>query len=140
MMDQNACSALLKQLHDEMEKNANNAMREDGVTMAQCGALLMLDGASEKQLPLKELEQQLRVAQSTAAGIVARLQKKGLVEGCRSFDDKRIKMVRITPQGMEVCQHAQQNMKQAEESLLAGLTETERGIFLSLLKKVRDTL
>lgn len=140
MTDQNTCGALIKQIHDELEKNANNAMRAHDITMAQCGALLILNGASEKQMTLKELERMLHVAQSTAAGIVTRLEQKGLVEAFGSLGDKRIKMIRITPQGVECCQCAELDMEQAERSLLSGLTTTEQGIFLSLLKKVRDTL
>lgn len=140
MIDQNSCGALLKQIHDELEKNGNHAMRAYGITMTQCSALMILNGTEEKQLSLKELERALHVAQSTAAGIVTRLQQKGLVEGCRSFDDKRMKMIQITPKGIEVCQHAQQGMEQEEKALLSGLTETEREIFLSLLRKVRETL
>ena len=82
----------------------------------------------------------MHVAQSTAAGIVARLEQKNLVEGFGSADDRRIKMVRITPLGEQCCQRAEQNMQQAEKALLSGLTQTEQDIFLSLLKKVRDTL
>jgi len=140
MIDQNSCGTLIKQIHDEMEKNANNDMRAHDLTMAQCSALLILNGTSEKQMALKELEHMLRVAQSTAAGIVMRLEQKGLVEGFGSPDDKRIKMVRITPQGIISCRQAEQEMKQAEKKLLSGLTITEQEIFLSLLKKVRDTL
>lgn len=140
MIDQNSCGALIKQIHDELEKNANNAMRVHGITMVQCSALLILNGASEKQMALKELERRLRVAQSTAAGIVTRLEQKKLVEGFGSPEDKRIKMVRITWQGIECCKRAEQDMEQAETMLLSGLTITEQGIFLSLLKKVRDTL
>ncbi|MDO4304909.1 MAG: winged helix DNA-binding protein [Bacillota bacterium] len=140
MIDQNSCGTLIKQIHDEMEKNANNDMRAHDLTMAQCNALLILNGTSEKQMALKELEHMLRVAQSTAAGIVMRLEQKGLVEGFGSPDDKRIKMVRITPQGIISCRQAEQEMKQAEKKLLSGLTITEQEIFLSLLKKVRDTL
>lgn len=140
MTVQNTCGALIKQIHDELEKNANNAMRSYDITMAQCRALLILNGVSEKQMPLKELERMLRVAQSTAAGIVARLEQKSLVEGFGSPDDRRIKMVRITQRGIECCKHAEQDMEQTEKTLLSGLTITEQGIFLSLLKKVRDTL
>lgn len=140
MINQNSCGAMMKQIHGELEKNANNAMRSRGITMAQCEALLILNGASEKQMPLKELERTLHVAQSTAAGIVNRLEQKGLTEGFGSPDDRRIKMVRITPQGIEICQQAEQDMEQTEKSLLSGLTVTEQEIFLSLLKKVRDTL
>ena len=140
MIDQNSCGALIKQIHDELEKNANNAMRIQNITMAQCVALVVLHGAPEQQMSLKELERQLHVAQSTAAGVVARLEQKELVESFGSPEDRRIKIVRLTPAGVERCRMAEQNMQEAEENLLSGLTETERSIFLSLLKKVRDTL
>lgn len=139
MTIQNTCGSMIKQIHDELEKNANNAMRKQGITMAQCGVLLMLNDAPGKQMALKELERRFHVAQSTAAGIVKRLEQKKLVEGFGSPEDKRIKMVRITEAGMECCRQADQNMCRAEEKLLSGLTETEREIFLSLLRKVRDT-
>jgi len=140
MVNQNSCGSMIKQIHDELEKNANNAMRVHDITMAQCSALLMLNGAPDRQMALKELERELRVAQSTAAGIVSRLEQKGLAEGFGSPEDKRVKMVRITQQGIECCQRAERNMEQAENMLLSGLTETEQSIFLSLLKKVRDSL
>lgn len=140
MIDQNSCGALIKQIHDELEKNANNAMRIQNITIAQCVALVVLHGAPEQQMSLKELERQLHVAQSTAAGVVARLEQKELVESFGSPEDRRIKIVRLTPAGVERCRMAEQNMQEAEENLLSGLTETERSIFLSLLKKVRDTL
>ena len=140
MINRNDCGALIKQIHDELEKNANNAMRAYGITMAQCHALKILESMPGKQMTLKELERMLRVAQSTAAGIVTRLEQKGLAEGFGDPDDRRIKMVRITPSGIDCCRYAEQDMRQNEENLLSGLTETEREIFLQLLKKVRDTL
>lgn len=115
-------------------------MRSDDITMAQCSALLILNDAPEGQMPLKELERWLRVAQSTAAGIARRLEQKGLVESFGNPEDKRIKMIRITPSGIQCCQRSERQMEQTEEELLSGLTEAERGIFLTLLKKVRDTL
>lgn len=140
MINQNTCGAIIKQIHDELEKNANNALRPQGLTMAQVGALLVLRDAPEGRCSLKEMEQVLHVAQSTAAGIMARLEQKGLVEGFGSSEDKRIKMVRITPIGEECCFQAEQSMEETEKRLLSGLTETERSIFNSLLVKVRDSI
>ena len=48
MMLQDTCGALIKQIHDELEKNANNTMRADGITMAQCTLLLTLHDTAEK--------------------------------------------------------------------------------------------
>lgn len=140
MINQNTCGAIIKQIHDELEKNANNALRPQGLTMVQVSTLLALKDMPEGQCSLKEMEQILHVAQSTAAGIVVRLEQKGLVEGFGSPEDKRIKMVRITSAGEECCIQAEQSMKATEKRLLSGLTETESSIFYSLLSKVRDSI
>lgn len=140
MINQNTCAAIIKQIHDELEKNANNALRPQGLTMAQVSTLLALKDRPKGRCSLKEMEQILHVAQSTAAGIVVRLEQKGLVEGFGSAEDKRIKMVRITSAGEECCFQAEQSMEETEKKLLSGLTETERGIFNSLLVKVRDSI
>lgn len=135
-----SCGRLLKQINDELRKNANNAMRSQNMTMAQLEALVTLDQMPEKQMSLKELEQTLHVAQSTAAGIVVRLEQKGLAEGFGDANDRRIKKVRITPAGKEHVLCAKQNAMEAEDKLLASLTATEREIFFVLLQKVRNSL
>ena len=139
MTTQNACGALLKQINDELEKRANNGLRADGLTMAQVGVLLALNGAETKQMPLKELERIIHVAQSTAAGI-SRLEQKGLVESFVDAEDRRVKVVRLSEAGARSCQTADQRMAETETQLLSALTETERGIFVMLLRKVRDSL
>lgn len=89
---------------------------------------------------MKELEQILHVAQSTAAGIVSRLEQKGLVEALGDPDDRRVKLVRLTQAGRACCRDAEDNMARTEAHILSGLTETERGILLALLEKVRNSL
>ena len=136
MPEQKPCGMLIKQIHDALERNANNALRNIDLTMAQVGVLLQLKSRPEQGLTLKELEKILHVAQSTAAGIVARLEQKGFVEGFGSLEDKRVKMVRITTAGIKCCLTADDDMKQAEEAMLTGLTEAERILFNTLLQKV----
>lgn len=135
-----SCGKLIKQIHGSLEKQANNALRTQDLTMAQVTVLVELNDAPEKQASLKTLEQLLHVAQSTTAGIITRLEQKGFVEGFGDASDKRIKMVRITPLGEQYCKKAEQNMAMAETDLLAGLTETEQDIFFSLLQKICNTI
>lgn len=140
MKQQRDCGLLIKQIHDEMRKNANNALRPQGITLVQLDALAALTQAPEGRRSLKELEQILHVAQSTAAGIIVRLEQKALVEGSVDAEDRRIKLVRITPAGAECVRTALHHRIEAEARLLSGLTETEQDIFCALLKKVRDSL
>lgn len=140
MNDDTSCGMYIKQINSALEKNANNTLRKQDLTFAQVSALLAIRDFPEQKISLKELEKILHVAQSTTAGIINRLEQKGLVTGFGDSSDKRIKLVQMTTLGEAYCREAEQNMKEAEESLLSGLTETERSIFNSLLQKVRDTL
>ena len=134
------CGMLIKQINDELRKNANNALRSQGMTLTQLDALVELDRAPEGQRTLKELEQILHVAQSTAAGIISRLEQKGLVAGFGAAEDRRIKRVQITPAGVDCVRTALHHRAEAEGLILSNLTEAERNIFYMLLKKVRDSL
>lgn len=139
MEEQLDCGKLIKQIHDEMKKNANNALRAQGITLTQLDALIELALSPNKQRSLKELEQRLHIAQSTTAGTIARLEQKGYVESISDPADRRIKLVRITATGMECIAVAKQGRDATEAQLLSGLTETERDIFFALLKRVRNS-
>ena len=139
MTEAGACAVLIRQIHTELEKNANNSLRQDDLTMSQINVLIELAQAEGNQMELKRLEQLLHVAQSTAAGIVRRLEQKGFVEGYGSPEDKRIKMIRITPEGLACCEKAWVGAQEVETQLTSALTDTERTILVSLLQKVRDS-
>ena len=62
------------------------------------------------------------------------------MEGYADAEDKRIKLVRITQAGIDRVLETKRDMIHSEEMLLSGLTETERDILYSLLKKIKDSL
>ncbi len=130
------CGALIKQIHDEIEKKANALLRQQDLTLSQMNVLMELEAAPARQLSLKELESLLHVAQSTAAGIVVRLEQKGFVESVTDENDRRVKKVSITPSGLACCRNASSDVTDMEERLLSGLTESEQTLFRELLEKV----
>ena len=91
-------------------------------------------------MSMKALERYFGVAQSTVAGIVSRLEQKGLVEAFGDAADKRIKLVHITPAGEQCCAEASCRMDEAEEKLLQGFSAEERKSLNLLLTKVADNL
>ena len=80
------------------------------------------------------------MAQSTAAGIVVRLEQKGFVESFTDENDRRVKKVMLTPAGLQCCKNAASDVKDIEVKLLSGLTEAEKRLFLDLLEKVFNAL
>ena len=131
---------LFKQIHDRLEKQANNALRAKGLTMMQVSVLMALQQAADQRLSMKELERHFGVAQSTVVGIVSRLEQKGFVESFGDMADKRIKLVHITPAGKLCCAEAACQMDKAEETLLQGFSDEERKSLNRLLAKVADNL
>jgi DNA-binding MarR family transcriptional regulator len=140
MDNSNHCGLSIKQIHDALEKHANNNLRDKDLTMAQLQLLFQLAESENGELQLKDLERILKVAQSSAAGIVVRLEQKGFIEGHVSSDDKRVKFARITDSGRAICQSSYADMERAEQQLFGGLTSEENAMFLLLLKKICTSL
>lgn len=138
-MQKETYGIFIHQIHNTLEKSMNNQLRKKGLTLSQMNVLLTLVSVPEKRLSFKELEKRLTLAQSTTAGLISRLEQKGLVAVLGDKDDKRVKYVEITALGTKYCEDAKLEMNDTEEKLVSCLTETERKTFLSLLKKVNDT-
>lgn len=128
---------LIKHISEALEKNANNGLRGDGLTLTQSGFLTTLYAAPEHTLTMRELETIHRVSQPTAHGIVERLCQKKLVQTC---DDKNSKAKRVTlcPAAFEKCKLGIKHMTEAESKLRENLTKEEQETLYRLLEKVRD--
>lgn len=135
MLDYSDIGFCIKRIHDRLEKQANNAMRENGLTMMQVSVLMTLQETEGKLLSMKELERCFGIAQSTVAGIVSRLEQKGFVEAGGDAEDKRIKLVHITPAGENCCAEAVVHKNLAEQKLLKGFSEEEKEVLGKLLAK-----
>ena len=134
-----SCGTLLKQIHDIMEKNANNVLREQDLTISQSGVLVLLDEKEGKTASFKELEKDFGVSQPTMVGILNRLVQKDLVEVLTDSEDKRIRKAHLTQKGADKCKEGYKHMNSAEEQLLYSLTNEEKKEFNRLLLKVRKS-
>lgn len=131
---------LIKQIHNRIEKQANNALRAEDLTMMQISVLMALQKNENHQLSMKELEHYFSVAQSTVAGIVSRLEQKGFVEALGDNTDKRIKLVHITPDGEICCKEAAYKMDEAEETMFKGFSPEEETMLNQLLRRIVNNL
>lgn len=134
------CGNLIKQIHDGMQKSANNDLRGRGLTVTQLNLLLSLYDSPDGELSLKQLEQIMHVAQSTTAGIVLRLEQKSLLESVPDPADKRIKLVRLTEAGKQCCIEMETQIDVAEAKLLRGLDENETRTLHDLLIRMAGNL
>lgn len=107
------CGELIKRLNDALGRKANNTLMCNDVTLSQIKVLATISEAADETITLKELEKHFEVKQATMAGIAARLEKNGMIEG---FYDSMIR------------------------ELLKALNDDEKGQLRNLLQKVYDSI
>ena len=115
----------IKKVNDLLEKQANRSLQEMDLTFSQHHVLVHLLFSENHTARLKELEKYFRVAQATMAGIVVRLESKGLVVSGIDPDDRRIKVVTLTDKGEEACRESREKFKQIGELILSRLEPEE---------------
>lgn len=130
----------IKRINNALEREANANLQAMNLTMQQNRALIMLAHTPGYTMPLKAMEEQFGTAQSTVAGLVSRLEKKGLVEALSDPADKRVKLVRLTEEGMCLHDTTRQGIVASEERLTSLLTDEERQVLLTCLKKVYEAV
>ncbi len=130
----------IKRIDNALEKEANQNLQAIKLTMQQNHALVMLIHAENHTMSLKALEEDFGAAQSTVAGLVSRMEKKGLVEAVNDPGDKRVKLVRLTAEGERLCAVSREDVVRSEERLTSRLSPEEREVFLSCLKKVYEAV
>jgi DNA-binding MarR family transcriptional regulator len=69
--------------------------------------------------------------------ILDELQQKGYIERRPDPDDRRVRLLEITPPGREVKNAIQRDIQRGEERWLSELTAQEREVFLRALERVR---
>lgn len=72
----------------------------------------------------------------TIGGVVDRLEKKGLVARSMNPDDRRARLLALTPAGQALLGQLRPVVDQMQVELLPGLDEAERAEFLRLATKV----
>ena len=80
----------------------------------------------------------LNVLPPNLVGLIAALERRGLIERRPHPSDGRAMGVHLTPAGAELTQQAEQTAAQLEEDATARLTAAERKTLIRLLQKVYD--
>ena len=130
----------IKHIDNALEKEVNQHLQSLNLTMQQHRALVTLVRAENQTLSLKALEERFGAAQSTVAGLVSRLEKKGLVEAVNDPADKRVKLARLTEEGRRLCSLSRQNVLDSEARLTSLLSPEEKEMLLHCLRKVYEAV
>ncbi len=128
---------VLKIINDEIMKRGNNQFREHGITMSQANVLIRLHRSGGHRARYKDIEKSFHVSQATMAGVISRLEEKGMVRTFADSEDRRAKNVELTRRGLDICDKARSGIEMLEEIMVEGMDESEREQLLKLLDRVR---
>lgn len=82
------------------------------------------------------LSAQIAFDRSTLGNVLERLEARSLIERYASPEDKRVKLLRLTPQGRSVTRRAEEGVKRTQERILAPLEPAQRRVLLDLLAQL----
>lgn len=110
---------------------------EHGLSDPQYNVLRILRGHGGEGLPCTEIGTQMLTRMPDITRLVDRLEQAGLVERRRTPTDRRVVMVRITHQGLEILARLDEPVNALHRQTLGHLTRAELTELNRLLVKVR---
>lgn len=117
----------IKIISELISKYINNNIRkgEMDITFQQMSILKYLSQNPGRTASLKELEKNFGTAQATMAGMVVRLEDKGLVNTFHAEEDKRVKMVRLSDQAWKFLEEHRNHREETERAIVSDLKPDE---------------
>jgi DNA-binding MarR family transcriptional regulator len=127
--------ALMHELFHASRRRFLAVASEFDLSPPQVRALGVLD--PERPVPMSELADALHCDNSNVTGIVDRLEARGLVERRAAPNDRRVKMLVVTPEGAELRRRIKERLEEPPEALLR-LDADEQRTLRDLLRKALD--
>lgn len=124
-------ASMIVRLGNAVTNYRNIKMQGYGLTSAQGDAIRAI--LHEPGITAAELKKRLGLSQSTVAGILERLEHKGLLEKVLVDEDARKMSLVPTAQGLELEAMLKQTALETQQRIMAGMTPDEQKEFDRLL-------
>lgn len=111
-----------------------------GLTSTQAEVIRYILKQEDHDITAGELMAELQLSQSTIAGVLMRLEKKGFILRERDPQDSRRSVIRPTPKGTELRESLVGTAVEVEEVLLRGMSEEEKREFEDLLQRALENM
>lgn len=125
-------ASTIVQLGNAVTYYRNIKMQEYGLTSAQGEAVRTI--LHEPGITAAELKKRLGLSQSTVAGILERLENKGLIKKTLVDGDARKMSLFSTAQGLELEEMLKRTALETQQIIMEGMTKSEQEEFNRLLE------
>jgi len=105
-----------------------------GLTPVQFAALSKVD--LTPGVDQRTLAGSIGLDTSTIAGVIDRLEARGLMQRNASPEDRRVRLLRLTTDGQKLLRAIEPDMLKAQQRILKPLPAAERDLFMRMLRKL----
>ena len=102
-----------------------------GITPVQYAALTAV--GRQQGIDQRTLARTIGFDTSTIGSVIDRLEARGLMQRNAHPDDRRVRLLTITPEGEQLLQEVEPGMLRAQERMLEPLAPEQRGVFMDML-------
>lgn len=127
---------LFRRLHQLAVARFAAEMETMGLTPIQWSALITAH--QRPGVDQSTLSREIYIDTSTVAGVVDRLETRGLLQRRTSPDDRRLRLLHVTEEGEALLKQATMAVLLVQDWLLEPLSESERTLFNSLMRRVLE--
>ena len=119
---------LIRRLHQIHTSLFLDETREYNITPVQYSLITTLAALGE--MDQSSLAQEIGLERTSVAEVIPRLEQRELLERRRSSEDRRVKLVRLRPQGYQLLEQMRPLVQRAHDRTIEALPEGERKRFL----------
>ncbi len=116
-----------------LEHSCLNTLSSD-ITLPELQVIVFLGQTGPSKM--SDIAAHMFTSLSNLTVIVDKLVKKGLAERCRSEEDRRLVIVKLTAEGKDHYNSHRDIKLQLSELILAALDESDRKVYLELIQKI----
>ena len=131
---------LLISVTEELREIGNAKLSCHGLGEGRIMVLVLLLENQPEPLSHSQLADLLGITKGSITGLVDGLENDGLVKRCETREDRRTRLIAITPAGLEMVNQYLPKKFRGIERLMAGLTPVERETLAALLLKLQEGL
>lgn len=106
-------------------------MGDLGITPVQYAALQVV--ANQPGIDQRTLARTIGFDTSTIGSVIDRLESRGLMQRNAHPEDRRVRLLTLTPEGQRVLEEVEPGMLRAQERMLEPLAPEQRGVFMDML-------
>jgi DNA-binding MarR family transcriptional regulator len=133
--------AVVEQLHEMigmMRCAGTGRMVKSGISMTHLHILWLLEHHGE--LTMSRLAELVDVSLSNASGLIDRMEERGLVERIRVSDDRRVVLVRVSPEGERMRDQIEAVKQDQMRSILGNLDVDQLTRLLGAVTDLRGAI